>query len=178
MRGGLARGQSRRARRARYREVIEGLDALLEGEHDEVAMMATVVCELHHAFEDFDWTGFYRVVSPGLLKVGPYQGGHGCLSISFERGVCGRAARSAEVQLVDDVLADPAHIACSASTRSEIVVPVLLADGQVVAVLDVDSDRPGAFDDVDADELGAICRMLGGRLSGSCAMRAPERISR
>ncbi|WP_230467125.1 GAF domain-containing protein [Lujinxingia vulgaris] len=169
----LMRGQSRADRRARYREVAERLHALLDGERDEVAMLATVVCELHHAFEDFDWTGFYRVTSPGLLKVGPYQGGHGCLTIPFERGVCGRAARTAQVQLVEDVLADEAHIACSATTRSEIVVPVCLADGEVVAVLDVDSDRPAAFDEVDAAELGAICAMLGARLGGSCAVRAP-----
>src|SRR5690554_4598059 len=169
----LARGQSRGARRERYQEVAERLHALLDGEFDEVAMFATVVCELHHAFEDFDWTGFYRVTSPGLLKVGPYQGGHGCLTIPFERGVCGRAARTAQVQLVEDVLADEAHIACSATTRSEIVVPVCLADGEVVAVLDVDSDRPAAFDEVDAAELGAICAMLGARLGGSCAVRAP-----
>lgn len=171
----LPRGRSRAERRARYREVAERLHALLEGERDEVAMLATVVCELHHAFDDFDWTGFYRVTSPGMLKVGPYQGGHGCLTIPFERGVCGRAARTAEVQRVDDVLADAAHIACSATTRSEIVVPVCLADGEVVAVLDVDSDRPAAFDEVDEAELVGICAMLGARLGGSCAMRAPGR---
>ncbi len=98
--------------------------ALTEGETDEVALMATLACEIHHSDERFDWTGFYRVVAPELLKIGPYQGGHGCLVIPFSRGVCGAAARSGEVQIVADVEAFPGHIACSSSTRSEIVLPV------------------------------------------------------
>jgi L-methionine (R)-S-oxide reductase len=87
--------------------------------------MATVACELYHGDDRVDWAGFYRVVAPGLLKIGPYQGGHGCLSIAFDRGVCGAAARERRTQLVPDVDAFPGHIACSASTRSEIVVPVI-----------------------------------------------------
>ncbi len=124
--------------------------------------MATVACELYHAFEHFDWVGFYRHVGDRMLKVGPYQGGHGCLSISFDRGVCGKCAREQRVQSVPDVLAVADHIACSASTRSEIVLPVIDADGRLVAVLDVDSDTPHAFSDNDARELQAVCRIVAG----------------
>ena len=150
-------------KRAAYAAVRASLHSLLEGETDAVAAMATVVCELHHAFEAYDWTGFYCVVEPGMLAVGPYQGGHGCLRISFDRGVCGAAARTKETQLVPDVNAFPGHIACSSTTRSEIVVPVLDPAGEVLAVLDVDSDAPAAFDRIDQEELEAICRELGRR---------------
>ena len=145
---------------AQYEEVMTHLRGLLDGETDEVAAMATIVCELHHTMGHFDWTGFYRVVAPGVLKVGPYQGGHGCLTIPFERGVCGRCAREARTQLVPDVEALPYHIACSGTTRSEIVVPVFDAAGRVRAVLDVDSDTLAAFDETDARFLEEICRRL------------------
>jgi L-methionine (R)-S-oxide reductase len=134
---------------------------LIAGETDSIAVMATVVCALHHGFDYFDWTGFYRVVAPGLLKVGPYQGSHGCLMISFDRGVCGAAARLRQTQLVPDVTRFPGYIACSAATRSEIVVPVLSPAGDLVAVLDVDSDRLHAFDEIDAAHLEEICKMVG-----------------
>ncbi|KKL14908.1 hypothetical protein LCGC14_2510970, partial [marine sediment metagenome] len=109
---------------ADYTALSATIASLTEGETDQVALMATLACELHHADDRFDWTGFYRVTEPGLLKIGPYQGGHGCLVIPFERGVCGAAARSGQVQLVADVEAFPGHIACASSTRSEIVLPV------------------------------------------------------
>ncbi len=143
-----------------YQQVLEHLRAALEGETDEIAVMATIVGELHHGLEHFDWTGFYRVVRPGVLKLGPYQGGHGCLTIPFERGVCGKCAREAKTQIVADVAQAPHHIACSSSTRSEIVVPVTDTAGRVRAVLDVDSDAPAAFDETDAEQLAAICRAL------------------
>ncbi|EKE44261.1 hypothetical protein OCGS_1777 [Oceaniovalibus guishaninsula JLT2003] len=133
--------------------------SLTEGETDAIALMATLACELHHSDPRFDWTGFYRVVGPELLKIGPYQGGHGCLTIPFSRGVCGAAARTGEVQIVDDVDAFPGHIACAASTRSEIVLPVRDAAGTLIAVLDIDSDRPAAFTQADAEALGAILHM-------------------
>lgn len=141
----------------RYAEVARRIRGLCAGEDDRVTLMATVACELRLAFpERFHWVGFYRVVAPGLLKIGPYQGGHGCLSIPFERGVCGAAARERRTQLVADVDAFPGHIACAASTRSEIVVPVLDAAGALIAVLDVDSDLPDAFDAADAAALEAL----------------------
>lgn len=108
-----------------YARVRASIDALLEDETDWVSAMSTVVCELHHAFGYFHWTGFYRTIAPELLAVGPYQGGHGCLRIPFAKGVCGAAARTRETQLVPDVEAFPGHIACSSSTRSEIVVPLV-----------------------------------------------------
>lgn len=123
--------------------------------------MATVACELHHAFPYYDWTGFYRAVSDDHLIVGPYQGTHGCLHIDVDRGVCGAAARTKETQLVPDVEAFPDHIACSSSTRSEIVVPVLTPDDRLLAVLDVDSDQLAAFDETDQKHLEAICQRLG-----------------
>lgn len=148
------------SKHARYAAVFARIKDLIEGETDEIAIMATVVCELHHAFEYYDWTGFYRVTAPGLLKVGPYQGGHGCLTIPFSRGVCGAAARTRRVQLVPDVTKVPYHIACSSTTRSEIVVPVVDAQGEVRAVLDVDSDQLAAFDETDAEWLERICRAI------------------
>ncbi|MFN3294486.1 MAG: GAF domain-containing protein, partial [Gemmobacter sp.] len=123
---------------------------------DPVALMATLACEVHHSDDRFDWTGFYRVVGPELLKIGPYQGGHGCLVIPFSRGVCGAAARSGQAQIVPDVDAFPDHIACSSSTRSELVLPVWNGQGALLGVLDLDSNTPAAFDETDARELAAI----------------------
>ncbi|WP_419740308.1 GAF domain-containing protein [Ruegeria sp.] len=139
-----------------YDTLAKTIASLTDGETDQVSLMATIACEVHHADDRFDWTGFYRVTEPGLLKIGPYQGGHGCLVIPFERGVCGAAARTGEVQLVPDVDAFPGHIACASSTRSELVLPVRDASGAVIAVFDIDSDQPHAFTDVDASELTKI----------------------
>ncbi|MFZ3581638.1 GAF domain-containing protein [Loktanella sp. DJP18] len=139
-----------------YATLAQTIAALTEGETDAVALMATVACEVHHADDRFDWTGFYRVTGPALLKIGPYQGGHGCLVIPFSRGVCGAAARTGQVQLVPDVDAFPGHIACASSTRSEIVLPVFGADGALLGVFDIDSNQPDAFDQTDATALSAI----------------------
>ena len=138
-----------------YSNVTKTINALCDGEIDAIAKMATIACELNLAFEGFDWVGFYRVVEPGLLKIGPYQGGHGCLVIPFERGVCGACAREEKTQIVDDVDAFPGHIACSSSTRSEIVLPVF-QNGSLTAVLDIDSDIPSFFDKRDQRALEAI----------------------
>ncbi|WP_170401001.1 GAF domain-containing protein [Ruegeria arenilitoris] len=139
-----------------YDTLAKTISALTEGETDQVALMATIACEVHHADDRFDWTGFYRVTEPGVLKIGPYQGGHGCLVIPFERGVCGAAARTGEAQLVPDVNAFPGHIACASSTRSELVLPVRDAAGDIIAVFDIDSDQPDAFRDEDEEMLSAI----------------------
>ena len=139
-----------------YPDLARRIAALAEGETDTVALMATLACEIHAADDRFDWTGFYRVVAPGLLKIGPYQGGHGCLVIPFERGVCGAAARTGAAQIVDDVEAFPGHIACSSSTRSELVLPVRGQGGALLGVLDIDSDQPAAFGREDAEALAAI----------------------
>ena len=139
-----------------YSSLASTIAALTEGETDQVALMATVACEVHYSDNRFDWTGFYRVTEPGLLKIGPYQGGHGCLVIPFARGVCGAVARTGEVQLVPDVDAFPGHIACASSTRSELVLPVRNAAGELIAVFDIDSNQPDAFSTEDADNLSAI----------------------
>ena len=139
-----------------YGELSSRIAAVTEGESDVISLMATLACEIHHSDDRFDWTGFYRVVAPGLLKIGPYQGGHGCLVIPFDRGVCGAAARTGETQLVADVHAFPGHIACSSSTLSELVIPVRDSHGAIIGVLDIDSDQPDAFTRHDADALEAI----------------------
>ena len=136
-----------------YDEKAKTLAALTTGEQDVIALMATMACELHHADDRFDWTGFYRVTQPEVLRIGPYQGGHGCLVIPFSRGVCGAAARTGEVQLVEEVDAFDGHIACASSTRSEIVLPVRGKDGALIGVLDIDSDQPSAFDQADVEGL-------------------------
>jgi L-methionine (R)-S-oxide reductase len=139
-----------------YAALGAALQSLTHGETDTVALMATVACEVHHAHPLSDWTGFYRVVAPELLKIGPYQGGHGCLVIPFARGVCGAAARTGQVQLVPDVDAFPGHIACASSTRSELVLPVWNGQGALLGVFDLDSDTPAAFTETDAAALGAL----------------------
>ena len=146
-----------------YDALTQRILALAEGETDAVALMATLACEVHHADDRFDWTGFYRVTAPGMLKIGPYQGGHGCLTIPFERGVCGAAARTGEVQVVDDVDAFPDHIACASSTRSELVLPVWNGAGDLIGVFDIDSDLPAAFTQEDADALALILTEVFGR---------------
>ena len=153
-------------KRQAYRNVRERLTALLDGEDDFVAAQATVASELHHSFDYFDWTGFYRTLGPELLVIGPYQGTHGCLRIPFSRGVCGAAARTRQTQRVPDVTQFEGHIACSGSTRSEIVVPLLGAGGAVLGVLDVDSNALDAFSELDQAELEALCADLARRFGG------------
>jgi GAF domain-containing protein len=147
-----------------YPTLAKTIAALTEGETDAVALMATFACEVHHADARFDWTGFYRVVAPELLKIGPYQGGHGCLQIPFSRGVCGAAARTGAVQIVPDVEAFPGHIACASSTRSELVLPVWNGAGALIAVFDIDSDQPAAFTEEDAEALAGILAAVFGKL--------------
>lgn len=138
-----------------YTEVTKQIIAICEGETDAITKMATISCELFHAMEGFDWVGFYRVVEPNLLKVGPYQGGHGCLVIPFEKGVCGACAREEKTQIVSDVNTFPGHIACSSSTQSEIVLPVF-EGGSLIAVLDVDSNKADDFNESDKVALESI----------------------
>jgi len=149
------------AKRAKYEEVLRSLAALLEGEDDWISAMASTASLLHESFDHFDWTGFYRAAAPDELRIGPYQGGHGCLRIPFEKGVCGRAARTHKTVVVEDVRGFEGHIACSATTRSEIVVPVLSPQARLLAVLDVDSDSEAAFDQTDRIGLEAVCGLLG-----------------
>ena len=145
---------------ARYAEVEAEILAVLDGEPNVTARMATVASMLADAFPVFFWTGFY-VVDPDRadeLVVGPYQGTLGCLRIAFGRGVCGAAAATRRTQIVEDVSAFPGHIACDSRSASEIVVPVFDRSGALIAVLDVDAVETAAFDAVDAE---ALERLLG-----------------
>lgn len=144
----------------KYQELLTRLQSLLAGVTEEIACLSTVACEVFHAFDSFSWVGFYRVTEPEVLMVGPYQGGHGCLKIGFDRGVCGAAARTAKTQLVEDVNAVADHIACSSTTQSELVVPVFNSKQQVVAVFDLDSDQLENFDEVDRRFAEEICQLL------------------
>jgi L-methionine (R)-S-oxide reductase len=149
----------------KYLRLLLHLERMMGNETDPISIMATVACEIYHSFKDFNWVGFYRVTEKNLLKIGPYQGEHGCLTISFERGVCGAAARKKTTQLVDDVSKVPHHIACSPKTKSEIVVPLIQAR-KVIGVLDIDSHKFGAFDSVDRKYLEMICEMCVKRIGG------------
>ena len=149
--------------RVTYPDLERTVQALVAGETDEVSLMATLACEIHHADDRFDWTGFYRVVAPEVLKIGPYQGGHGCLVIPFSKGVCGAAARTGKTQLVPDVDAFPGHIACASSTRSELVIPVYARRG-LIGVLDIDSNQPDAFTPEDAAALERLLADVFGAL--------------
>src|SRR5436853_5399930 len=117
--------------------------------------MSTINSVLANRFSHFFWTGFYRVCGDRLV-VGPYIGTVGCLQIEFGRGVCGTAAQRRETIVVPDVSAFPGHIACDPNSKSEIVVPVFDAAGELIAVLDVDSDRLNAFDAEDRAGLEKI----------------------
>ncbi|MFY0638073.1 GAF domain-containing protein [Maricaulis maris] len=146
-----------------YEDVRKQIAAVIAGETSRTARFATASCLLREMFgERFFWTGFYEVdpAKPTELVVGPYQGTMGCLRIPFGKGVCGAAAATGETQLVEDVHAFPGHIACDSRSNSEIVVPVRDADGQLVAVLDIDSTEFGAFDTDDQAGLEAICGEL------------------
>ncbi|MDQ7080832.1 MAG: GAF domain-containing protein [Paracoccaceae bacterium] len=139
-----------------YDDLSQRLRALCAGETDHVALMASIACEVFHADDRFDWVGFYRNVGNETLKIGPYQGGHGCLTIPFSRGVCGAAARTGKVQIVDNVDAFPGHIACASTTRSELVIPFNDPGGHLIGVLDIDSNQPAAFDAQDAQRLQGL----------------------
>ncbi len=146
------------AKAARYAEVAAEIAAVLEGEPNLTARMATVAAMLAQSFEPFFWTGFYLVdpARPTELVVGPYQGTLGCLRIGFGQGVCGTAAAERRTVIVPDVDAFPGHIACDSRSRSEIVIPVLGQGGRLLGVLDVDSTELAAFDELDAEWLQRI----------------------
>ena len=140
----------------KYRLLLEQIKALTEGETDSIAVMANVCAAIHETM-GFFWTGFYRVVNDELV-LGPFQGPVACMHIGFGRGVCGTAWEQRKSIVVPDVELFPGHIACSSLSRSEIVVPVLSADGEVKAVLDIDSKDLSTFDDTDRRNLEAICQ--------------------
>ena len=145
-----------------YKEVSQQISAVIDGESSVTARFATAACLLNEAFDYFFWTGFYVVDphKPTELVVGPYQGTLGCLRIPFGKGVCGTSAQKQETIIVEDVHAFPGHIACDSRSNSEIVVPVYDMDGNLAAVLDVDSTEIRSFDEDDKAGLEAICKTL------------------
>lgn len=145
-----------------YRELVRSADALTSGETDGVANMSNIAALLWEFLPDVNWTGFYRVVD-GDLVLGPFQGKAACIRIPFGRGVCGAAAQTGETQLVEDVHAFPGHIACDANSASELVVPVM-RDGQVIAVVDLDSPSRGRFDHDDALGIESLVAVIADRI--------------
>ncbi len=135
------------------KQALENISALCADERDVIANMATIACELFHGDLRFDWVGFYRNIGDDTLKIGPYQGDHGCLTIPFSKGVCGAVAREKRTLIVDDVNFFEGHIACASSTVSEIVLPVFGPDGTLIGVLDIDSNQPAAFTPADGKAL-------------------------
>lgn len=148
-----------------YAQLQAHLTLVLAGINDEIAAMATMSSILHFGFRHL-WTGFYRVVGTELLRVGPYQGTPGCLEIVFGKGVCGTAAAERRTLVVPDVDRFPGHIACDARSKSEIVVPVLGPSGNLIAVLDIDSERRATFDQQDAAGLERMVRWFAGEGRG------------
>lgn len=144
-----------------YAQLHSHILMVLRGIDDDIAGMATISSLIHHAFRHL-WTGFYRVVTPALLRVGPYQGTLGCLDIEFGRGVCGTAAAERKSIVVPDVSRYPGHISCDARSRSEIVMPVYDRTGALIAVFDIDSEHRAAFGQQDVDGLQPILRWFAG----------------
>lgn len=145
-----------------YRQLRDAAAALTEGESDAVANMANVAALVWEFVPGLNWAGFYRMVD-GELVLGPFAGRPACIRIPLGRGVCGAAAASGETQIVADVHAFPGHIACDAASRSELVVPVL-RDGQVIAVIDLDSPDLARFDAEDAAGFAALAALLAKRI--------------
>ena len=135
-----------------YRDLASALRGLVEGELDAVANMANAAALIWETLPGLNWAGFYRNVG-GELVVGPFQGRPACIRIKFGEGVCGAAAQSQQVQRIDDVHAFPGHIACDTASNSELVVPIV-RDGELIAVLDLDSPDHARFDA--EDEAGCV----------------------
>ena len=151
-----------------YAKALQSIESVIDGETDVISVMSTIACELYHAFDYFNWVGFYRRVDEYTLKVGPYQGTHGCVTIHVERGVCGKCIRDTEIQIENDVSRLPYHIACSSDTRAEIVLPVLDSTRRVCAVLDIDATQTDVFDQVDVDYLKLVCDFVALRFGFKC----------
>ena len=147
-------------KKVKYQTTLRTVKSLIEDESDLVSVMSTIACELYHAFTPFIWVGFYRLVDEKSLKVGPYQGTHGCLTINLEKGVCGKCVREDAIQIENNVSAIPHHIACSSETKSEIVLPVRDLNRRIRAVLDVDSNEINCFDEIDRQYLAEICELV------------------
>ena len=146
-------------KQGRYQRIREQLAEVLTVTEDPIAKMATIVGLLHHKIDYFFWTGFYRLVE-GQLLLGPYQGPLACQNLPKDQGVCWAAVNRKETIVVPNVHEVPGHTACDARSNSEVVVPCRNAQGEIFAVLDVDSDKLNAFDQIDAEELEKIVSLL------------------
>lgn len=135
-----------------YRDLASALKGLVTGEPDAIANMANASALIFETLPDVNWVGFYRNVG-GELVLGPFQGRPACIRMTFDEGVCGAAAKSRQVQRVEDVHSFPGHIACDSASNSEIVVP-LIRDGKVLGVLDIDSPKSARF--TKEDEMGCV----------------------
>jgi GAF domain-containing protein len=145
-----------------YRDLLSALEGLTAGEPDPIANMANAAALIFENLPDLNWAGFYRNVGgedAGVLVLGPFQGRPACIRIPFGQGVCGAAAQTLQVQRIDDVHAFPGHIACDAASQSELVVPIV-RDGQLVAVLDLDSPNRARFSEEDEAGCVALCEIL------------------
>jgi len=147
-----------------YRELADAAAALTEGESDAVANMANIAALLWQALPELNWAGFYRMLD-GILVLGPFGGKPACIRIPLGQGVCGAAAADGRSRLVEDVHAFPGHIACDAASRSELVVPVM-ADGRVIAVIDLDSPRLARFDAQDREGLELLAARIAPAIAG------------
>ena len=145
-----------------YRELLAAADALTADEPDPVANMANLAALIAQLVPELNWAGFYRLIE-GELVLGPFSGKPACIRIPLGQGVCGAAAAQRATQRVADVHAFPGHIACDADSRSELVVPVLRG-GEVVAVIDLDSPRPGRFDAEDQAGIEALAALVSHRI--------------
>ncbi|OSZ69106.1 diguanylate cyclase [Sphingomonas sp. IBVSS1] len=146
------------AKADQYAQLNQQIGLLIGDERDFIANMANMAALLFHQLADLNWAGFYRM-KDGELVLGPFQGKPACIRIPLGKGVCGTAAATRVTQVVPDVHAFPGHIACDADSRSEIVVP-LIADGRLIGVLDLDSPKPGRFDEDDRAGLEAAAGLL------------------
>ena len=139
---------------------LNQLSALMQGESDEVSVLANVAAALHHSSSRFFWTGFYLLKNDNQLHLGPFQGPPACYSIPIGKGVCGTAFAEKRTYIVPDVEAFPGHIVCSSLSRSEIVVPIFNKTGEPVGVIDIDSKTPNAFNETDAAYLEQVAHLL------------------
>lgn len=147
-------------KKEKYELLLKQIAALIEGETNEVGVLANVSSALHHTFEQFFWTGFYMLADDGTLKLGPFQGTTACFTIPVGRGVCGTSFAERRTLVVPDVEEFPGHIACSSLSRSEIVVPIYNGKGEAIGVLDIDSKDLNSFDDTDAKYLEEAMKIL------------------
>lgn len=148
---------------SKYQQLVLQIEALVENETEPVGVLANVASAIHHAFDNFFWTGFYLIQNK-VLRLGPFQGTPACYDIPVGKGVCGTAVAEDRTIVVDDVEQFPGHIACSALSRSEIVVPMRNACGAVVGVLDIDSTQYATFDAIDQRWLEKIVAIVTGQL--------------